>query len=117
LQKAQKRIEDSSKTMHQIHQEVTKYFAAVTTLKKSYAEMRNAVEEIAAGKPTWAQVGEVLISTAAAAGFMVAGNVNSPDPTKGLENINTIAGLVGNVQGSLDLSVNLSQGFEDSVAH
>jgi hypothetical protein len=76
-----------------------------------------AVGKIAAGKPTWAEVTEVLIGAAAAAGFMAAGNVDAPDAYKGMEAFNMMAGMVGNAQSSIDATLNLAKGLEASVAN
>ena len=113
--KVRKAVADASAAMKQIHKELTEGFAAVTKLKDSYGQIREAFEKIASGEPNWSKIGQVLIGTVVSAGFMAAGNFNSPDPIKGLEGINTIAGLLGNAQGSIDLGVNLGQGLEDSV--
>jgi hypothetical protein len=117
MAKIKKAVEDGSAHMKQVLQSVSGGFATLTKLKQNYGEMRKAVDKIASGKPTWAEVGEVLIGTAASAGFMVAGGINSPDPFKGMENLNNLATLVGNAQGSIDMGMNLGQSLEDALAH
>jgi len=49
----------------------------------------------------------VVIGTAAAVGFMAGGTIGAPNPNAGMDALNAVAGLVGNVQGSLDTTMNL----------
>lgn len=40
----------------------------------------------------------MVIGTAAAVGFMAGGTIGAPNPNAGMDALNAVAGLVGNVQ-------------------
>lgn len=113
--RAEKTTAEIPAVVKEMLKQLRKSVQGLMGLKGSYATMREGVNKLASGKPTWAEVTEVLVGTATTAGFLVAGNIGSPDPYKGMEAFNNMASLVGNIQGSLDLMLNLSKSLEDLI--
>ncbi len=87
----------------------------VGTNENAFGLLDQALDKLAQKEPTWAQIGEVVMSLAVSAGFLVGGNVNAPDPYKAFDLANKIVTGIANAQGSLQTAVQAISDVNDLV--
>jgi hypothetical protein len=83
--------------------------------KGAFIMLKRAIDFLAAKEPTWAKVGEVLIQTGASIGFIVAGNVNVPEPMEILKVAHTIGETASRVLEPLNIAKELAESLEEMV--
>ena len=87
----------------------------VGTNEKTFEVLDKALDRLAAKEPTWAQIGEVVMSVAVSAGFLVGGNVNAPDPYKAFDLANKVVTGIANAEASLQTTLQAVSDVNDLV--
>ncbi len=115
IQKLIKSMEGlESATAKAIEQVSTLYQRAQTT-SNQHEVLSDALTVLAAKEPTWAQIGEVVMSVAVSAGFLIGGNVNAPDPYKMVKLASDVTTGIANGVGSFTTVVNAMKEVEGIV--
>jgi hypothetical protein len=110
-----KAVDASAKSVEKLIKDIETLDKRVATCKVSHKILAGALGQIAAKEPTWAQVGEILISAVVAAGFMVGGNVNTPDPYKCLELVDKINTGLGDALSTLTAASSAAGDLNDLI--
>jgi hypothetical protein len=74
--------------------------------------LEGPIQQLSGNVPTWALIGQIVINAGVAAGFLVAGNVNVPDPFKCWDMAVKVSTDLGNVIGSLQAAKDAGEGLK-----
>jgi len=94
-------VEKSPEVIMALIEATNKLDERVKIARTKHQILSQALGQLAGKVPTWAVVGQFLIKVGAAVGFLVAGNVNVPDPYKCADLAVKVTTDLGNVIGSL----------------
>lgn len=115
IEKLMKDTEALEKPIASTIDDVIAMVRRVGTNEKTFAVLDKALDKLAQKEPTWAQIGEVVMSVAVSAGFLVGGNVNAPDPYKAFDLVNKITTGIANSEGALQTAVQSVSDVNDLV--
>jgi hypothetical protein len=83
--------------------------------KGAYIMLKRAIDFLSAKEPTWAKVAEVLIQTCASVGFIVAGNVNAPEPLELMKVTHEVAETMSRVIEPMEIAKDLAEELEEMI--
>jgi hypothetical protein len=83
--------------------------------KGAYIMLKRAIDFLVAKEPTWAKVAEVLIQTCASIGFIVAGNVNAPEPLELMKVTHEVAETMSRVIEPMEIAKDLAEELDEAI--
>jgi archaellum component FlaC len=113
--KVRQGFEKSPEVITALIEATNKLDERVKTAQTKHKILSQALNQLAGQVPTWAVVGQFLIKVGAAVGFLVAGNVNVPDPYKCMELATKVTTDLGNVIGSLQGASDAAGDMNDMI--
>ena len=115
VEKLVKAAESLEKPIASTIEDIIALVGRVGTNEKTFEVLDKALDKLAAKEPTWAQIGEVVMSVAVSAGFLVGGNVNAPDPYKAFDLANKVVTGIANAEASLQTTLQAVSDVNDLV--
>jgi hypothetical protein len=109
------KVEQTAPVVDRLIKNIQELHKRVEANKGAYVMLNQALTQLAVKEPTWSKVGQILIQVATSVGFLVAGNVNVPEPLEYLKLTKTIAEDMSRVIEPLEAAKELGEGLNDLI--